>query len=644
MRASLLWAALPTAAAEGCTVGPLAGCADSPDDVRGTAAAPLPEGEGCEVACPSGDHAWPPRVQCVGGGVSPVVCSDEGVVDQDAIGGLAARLETGPVLEDQRGMAGRFRVCEGIQPPLLGIPRSFDVNVTIAASPNFYTSGTGGQLVAVRKGQRSVAATSIEHRSAGRVTALVGLPGRGEYELELRDPEPYPIKHSFRSTRIRVGDPWDCKKARAEAVVVAPHGPPGRNIDEYLRLTRDLLEYDASVTVVLPMAQVNWTRGSVDGPCDLEGKACEDPLHCDPGYCEVERWELILEGLRAAGSHVRVAALVDVGPAPEGGLFSTEVLVTQLQSVRALGVDAFYLVGHDGGGRLGVESLKALLRLRLHHAKQSWFAIELQEPLFHPPLLEFAGLPDLFVTTRSGPGTWSPYAWYGNTQRPPSFWGTVVAMNGEWWHDLEAALDAGYGTFVLRHAATEAEDDGSVAVLLRAITWKAKGPPPGHTSAGNATVQVTAPVALSWECDESAPRRCDLRCFARRVVAPAVTARERCGGAPPPGCCPCYHSVAWQCTGEGGLVCLAAHGAGKRQRVGDLVCDGIWKPDCEEVSRRTATSTGAAACVKAAPAAHPYPAARFTSPALGKGGDLTVEEQLSSAAVLAALLAALLPQ
>lgn len=569
-----------------------------------------------------------------------MVCSDEGVVDQDAIGGLALKLETAPVLEDQRDIAGRFRVCAGYAEPIMGIPRPFHVNVTIAASPNFFTSGTAGQLVAVRKSQRSVVATSIEHRSDRRVTAIVALPGRGEYELELRDPAPFPMKHAFRSTRLRVGDPWDCEThSSAEAVVVALHGPPGLHIDAYLHLTRGLLENPATVTVVLPLVRVNprWTRGAEDGRCDLQGRACNDTLVCERGYCEFERWKLIIAGLRAAGSHVRVAALVDVGPAADGGLFPREVLVTQLQAARALDVDAFYFAGHDGSGRLGVESLMAILKLRREHAKDSWVAIELQEPLFHPPLLDLAGLPDLFVTSRDSPGTWAPYAWYGNT--PPRLWGTVVSMEGSWWYSLEAALDAGYGTFVLRHSDS-AEGQDSVAVLLRAITWKAKAAPPDEESGGNAS--VAAPIPVNWECDDSSPRRCDLRCFQRAIVAPVVTARERCGGTPPTGCCPCYHSVSWQCTDSGGLVCLGAYGVGHRQRVGDLVCDGIWKPDCEEISRRTATSIGSPSCT-AVSTDHPYPHSRFRSPLhLGRPDEMTVEEQLSSAAVLATVAALLL--
>jgi hypothetical protein len=185
-----------------------------------------------------------------------------------------------------------------------------------------------------------------------------------------------------------------------------------------------------------------------------------------------------------------------------------------------------------------------------------------------------------------------------------------------------------------------AEGEDALNVLLRAITWKAKGPPPGESSASNES--VNAPIAANWECDDSSPRRCDLRCFQRTIVAPVVTARERCGGTPPPGCCPCYHSVSWQCTDSGGLVCLASYGVGHRQRVGDLICDGIWKPDCEEISRRTATSTGSPECVNVT-TEHPYPDFRFQSPErIGIRHEITVEEQLTSSAALVTTLAALL--
>jgi hypothetical protein len=99
--------------------------------------------------------------------------------------------------------------------------------------------------------------------------------------------------------------------------------------------------------------------------------------------------------------------------------------------------------------------------------------------------------------------------------------------------------------------------------------------------------------------------------------------------------------VAWQCNETGGLRCLAAYGVGQRQRVGDLVCDGIWKPDCEEVSRRTAESTAAPECL-AQSTEHPYPDSRFRSPEHVGGTEVTVEEQLSTAAVVATLAALLL--
>jgi hypothetical protein len=426
----------------------------------------------------------------------------------------------------------------------------------VAVSPIFDHGGTEGNLVLTRKDLQEV----VVHADGPSPEAEITVP-LGDFEFHLNSSQ---IEHGFRSTRIRVGDPWTCGRRwehAPELVVMALFGRPGEGMDQYLGITRALIDAVIPVTVVLALApEIPWTEG-IDGPCSVVGDHC-DHHSCDKEFCEFERWSLIVAGLRAASPNVRVAGLVNVGD--EQGLKTADELSAQIRAGRIFGVFNAYFAGHDGSGRLGFDAMEVLAESRVRESLV-WAAWELQEPLFHPPALTMRGAPDLFVTSVSGDvGVWGPFSWY--PEAVPWTWGAFVDLGqrAEWEWKLYVFLDGGFGAFVVRQP-------GHVTKLVRALSFWSGRIKPGQSGGGR---RLGSGRYLGHMCDDSQPRRCSQVCVRREELPAVATNTEACAaelGDLEESCCPCYHDAGWDEEGN----CMAARGPHQRQRVGDLVCAGL---------------------------------------------------------------------
>jgi hypothetical protein len=162
----------------------------------------------------------------------------------------------------------------------------------------------------------------------------------------------------FKSTLLRVGDPWaDCTGSTLAApsysvgsIMPVLFGGPNVNsialkagFPSYDEVIAELSGVSVPVKVVLEVfnaEKTSYTSSAVDSQCYKAGNACpENHAVCKPEYCEMDVWASIIAGFKGSSSPGMVTVLGSVDSS------------TKKSDYDDLDMDGFYLVDTDGSTR-----------------------------------------------------------------------------------------------------------------------------------------------------------------------------------------------------------------------------------------------------------------------------------------------------
>jgi hypothetical protein len=387
----------------------------------------------------------------------------------------------------------------------------------------------------------------------------------------------------FKQTLLRVGSPWaDCSdEALATetypeigSIIPAYFGHPALNLQMYKDLAAEIFDAGGAelpVKVVLEIfdadtklytmseepysAKTEHPKFGTDySKCYKSGNACpEGHSVCRKDYCELDRWEQIIEMFQALPG---VTVLGAVG----------ESTTTSEYDILDAPVDGFFF------------SVNATIEDK--YAMDSYYyyidtVYALGEPLFNASAINVT---DTLVTLVANDiGVWNPFSWYPHT--PTKKWAAIVdevpafAMP----EIVDAMFDRGYGYVFLTDKSDFKTSSSYVKDLLSTIY--------GQKSRRllAADRQLSQPK-YSWGCDDTG-YHCAPVCLAQNGAVTTIAAEENCADAPMDICkCKCYYDAAWACH-KGKVVCQATKGVETRM-VGDRLCEsrGTPKPRFEDLS------------------------------------------------------------
>jgi hypothetical protein len=194
------------------------------------------------------------------------------------------------------------------------------------------------------------------------LNVFMEVSGEGDFEVKYGNPNLVSdakwVAVEFKSTLLRVGDPWaDCTDdvLAANAYSVGSIMPVlfgGPNVNSialaagnpsYDDVIADLSGVTVPVKVVLEVfnaAKPPYTDSAEDGQCYKAGNACPENHHvCQASYCEMDVWKTIIAGLKSASTGM-VTVLGSVDASTPTGAYAD------------LNVDGFYDVpGAVAGAR-----------------------------------------------------------------------------------------------------------------------------------------------------------------------------------------------------------------------------------------------------------------------------------------------------
>jgi hypothetical protein len=428
---------------------------------------------------------------------------------------------------------------------------------------------------------------SDDAQTSDQMTVYMEVSRRGDFEVKYGNPtllyEDKWLANEFRSSLLRVGDPWaDCgdgwtgsdTTGGVGAIFPAFYGHPFHDNGpaKYAQLVAAVTDLPAGVDVKVVLeifhshssanhtGKKDWTSSAGGNVCYKVGNACpEAHFVCKAEYCEIDRFKKIIGELKNAsqlyGSSVSVLAAldaettydeyIDAGLAVDGAYFSDPLTVERsLQQAK----------------------------------KVPYSVVALGMPLFD---LEAVGEADVFVTFAGdyfSTGSWTPYSWFPD-QNASKFAAMITgALPTKVEETVSAFLDRGYGYVFVTSNEDYATPPAGFADVLDTLKDTGR------------RLQVLPPTGRDtyrWGCDDTL-FECAPVCFKTRGKVTTRVANARCGDLTMDQCsCKCYFEAEWQCEDNAVVCSVRESGTLARRTVGDLVCSsrGTEKPTYEELRK-----------------------------------------------------------
>jgi hypothetical protein len=458
---------------------------------------------------------------------------------------------------------------------------------------------------------------------AGSVTVYMEVENRGDYEVMYgnkylnttwydADPESPTYGNAyvrwvavkFSKTLLRVGSPWaEClgldsldDSLEAEAytsigsIIPAFFGHPGLNLQKYKDLAAELYEEtpvaNIEVKVVLEIfdsdtklytmseepfsAKTEHAKFGTDySKCYKSGNACpEGHSVCRKDYCELDRWEQIIEMFQA------LPGVTVLGAVGEGTTTSEYDILDKK-------VNGFFFTVNAT-----VEDVSAR---RLQGPIEEVYGdsvYNLGAPLFNRTAIDDAET--LVTLSTNDIGVWNPYSWYPTISTDK--WAAIVdeVSPAKMSKTVDTLIDRGYGWVFVTDEVGFKTMSSYTKTLIGKLQEKA--------SLSGSGVDASLPRRLSevdrqlsqteysWGCDDTG-YHCAPVCLAQNGPVTTIAAKKHCADAPMDVCkCKCYYDAVWACH-KGEVVCKATKGV-ETKIMGDLLCEsrGTPKPRFEDIS------------------------------------------------------------
>jgi len=466
---------------------------------------------------------------------------------------------------------------------------------------------------------------TLEDNTANTLNVFMEVSVEGDFEIKYGTPQIVSqgtvgdasarwVAHEFKQTLLRVGSPWaDCASGatgtvdygQVGTILPALYGNPSLNIDTYNSLIADLGTPSVPVKVVLQIYGIgadgaggfrdldDWTVSGIAAngytKCYRAGNGCPlDHEVCDATYCNIDRWNQIIAGLRAV-SNVEVLGHIETydginsvtNPATKR---TNDAIVADIEKYNDnFPVDGFYF-NQANGGKATVDNL---MDIAANNAT-GFVVFASGEPLFDKSALGHAGNPDVWITLAqdvNNMGIWTPFSWFHDT--PTSQWGAIIdsVPAGSITTTATTLFDRGYGWVYLHSADSFGTESTHTVAALDAVedrsTRRLSVEPEERR------LQATSNEA-QWGCDDTL-FECRPVCLQTTGVTTIKLGDSFCTAAPMDECsCPCYYDAHWTCKDEN-VICVASM-RDEAVVVGDAVCTsrGSPKPELNQFVERVA--------------------------------------------------------